>query len=63
MMLSCTNNNYKYTVDYSHGKWSLQDYTDTFQVSNGVVSYTDEKGNEITRYGTFSIKKNNDYKK
>lgn len=56
-MSSCTDSNHKYAIGYTHGKWSFEDYTDTFQVSNGSINYIDEKGNEITRYGTFSIRK------
>jgi hypothetical protein len=57
-LFSCTNSNHKYAIEYAHGKWAFEDYTDTFQVSNGVITYIDENGTEVTRYGTFSIKKN-----
>jgi len=57
-LFSCTNSNHKYAIEYAHGKWAFKDYTDTFQVSNGVITYIDENGVEVTRYGTFSIKKN-----
>jgi hypothetical protein len=60
---SCTNRSHKYTIGYAHGKWSFEDYTDTFQVSNGSVKYIDESGAETTRYGTFSIQKNKDFQK
>ena len=55
---SCTNTNHKYAIEYNHGRWMFEDYTDTFQVNNGAITYIDEKGNYITRYGTFSIKEN-----
>jgi hypothetical protein len=57
-LFSCTNSNHKYAIEYAHGKWAFEDYIDTFQVSNGVITYIDENGAEVTRYGTFSIKKN-----
>jgi hypothetical protein len=63
LLSSCTNTNHKYAVEYNHGKWSYQDFTDTFQLSNGSVKYTDESGAEIIRYGTFSIQKNKDFQK
>jgi hypothetical protein len=63
ILSSCTDSTHKYAIGYNHGKWSYEDYTDTFQISNGVVKYVDEKGIEIIRYGTFSIEKNKNYKK
>jgi opacity protein-like surface antigen len=55
--------NHKYTVSYNHGGYPARDYTDTFQLSNNSVQYVDEHGDVINRYGTFSIEKNQDYKK
>ena len=63
LLSMCVDKKHKYAIGYEHGKYSYSDYTDTFEVNNGVIKYTDENGNEVTRYGTFSIKNNADYKK
>jgi hypothetical protein len=54
---------HKYAISYSHGHYPMNDYTDTFQVTNGSVQYIDEHGIAVVRYGTFTIQKNSDYKK
>ena len=50
---------YVYTVEYQHGKYGWSDYTDTITYNqNNSISYTDENGRKVTRYGTYSIIKN-----
>ena len=52
------NSKYKYTIGYSHGKWSGTDYTDTFEIQAGPsIKYVDEVGDQVIRYGTFSIQR------
>lgn len=59
----CIDTKHKYTICYEHGKYAYYDYTDTFQVINGAITYINGNGVEVTRYGTFSIEKNREYKK
>jgi len=59
----CTDRVHKYQVEYAHGKWALSDFTDSFTLSGNTVKYIDENGNEVIRYGTFSITNNSNYKK
>jgi hypothetical protein len=54
---------HKYTISYNHGGYPISDHTDTFQLSNNSVQYIDQHGVVTNRYGTFSIEKNQDYKK
>lgn len=60
---SLVDTKHRYQIDYNHGKYSLSDYTDTFQVTDNSITYIDEKGVQVSRYGSFSIKNNVDYKK
>lgn len=59
----CVDTKHKYSISYEHGRYVYYDYTDTFQVINGSITYIKENGVEVTRYGTFSIEKNQDFKK
>ena len=59
----CIDRTHKYEIEYPHGKYTFSDYTDTFQLTPTSIKYIDDKGVEIIRYGTFSVKENQDYKK
>ena len=59
----CIDRSHKYEIEYPHGKYTFSDYTDTFQLTSNTIKYINDEGVEIIRYGTFSIKKNQDYKK
>jgi len=59
----CTDRVHKYEVEYAHGKWAMSDFTDSFTLSGNTIKYIDERGNEVIRYGTFSIRNNSNYKK
>lgn len=49
---------YKYRVEYGHGKYGWSDYTNNIQHnSDNSITYTNENGCEVTRYGTYSITK------
>ena len=63
LLSMCVDKKHKYTISYQNGKYTGHDYTDTFNINNSVINYIDERGIEITRYGTFAIQKNEDYKK
>ena len=59
----CTDTEHRYEVSYANGRYTYSDYTDTFRLTPTSIVYRDENGVEIIRYGTFSVKKNPDYKK
>lgn len=61
--VGCIDTKHKYEITYNHGKYHWSDYTDTFNLTNTSVSYTDERGAEVIRYGSFAIKKNVNFKK
>lgn len=47
---------YNYKVEYEHGRNGWSDYTNNIQHnSDNSITYTDENGREVTRYGTYSI--------
>lgn len=52
--------NYKYTIQYNHGKYSCEDFTNEFEYlpSNATIRYVNENGDSIYRTGTFYIEKN-----
>ena len=58
-LISCQNSTKKYRIEYSHGRYDMRDFTDTFTINNGSITYKDEKNRQVTLYGTFSITKNN----
>lgn len=58
-LYSCNNvvetGGYKYRIEYSDGKYSNYDHTDSYvSIPNGII-YTDSQGNKVTRMGTFAI--------
>ena len=60
----CTDTEHKYRVDYSHGKYEWSDYTDSITYGpNQSIVYLDKHGTQVTRYGTYSIRRNENYNK
>ena len=59
----CTDTEHKYEISYNHGKYSYSDYTDTFKLTPTSIEYRDERGRQVVRSGTFSVRENQDYKK
>jgi hypothetical protein len=53
---------HKYEVEYQMYRYTTSDFTDTFQIKDNGVTYIDNHGTQVTRFGTFSIKQNKNYK-
>lgn len=47
--------NCKYEICYPVGNHVFSDYTDTFELRGSAIVYTNHRGIQIVRSGTFSI--------
>ena len=57
-----TDYSHKYEIEYQMYRYTTSDFTDTFQIKDNGVTYIDDYGTQVTRFGTFSIKQNKNYK-
>jgi hypothetical protein len=56
---------YNYTIHYNAARYSTEDFTNEFEYlpGNSSIRYVNEQGDSVYRTGTFSIERNNHFKK
>lgn len=44
-----------YRINYTSGRWTFSDYTDTYTLKENKIEYIDQNNQKIIRCGSFSV--------